>query len=392
MFTAVPFPPWPSHTPEEIEAATKVLASGSINYWTGQEGRSFESEFAATAGCAHAVALMNGSVALEGALRALEIGPGDEVVVTPRSFVASASAVVMVGARPVFADVDLESQNITAATIEAVLTPRTRAVIPVHLAGWPCEMDAITELARAHDLKVIEDCAQAHGAAYKGRPVGSLGDCAAWSFCQDKIITTGGEGGMVTANNRQIWDRVWYLKDHGRCYDTVYNTIHPPGFRWLVRTFGTNWRMTEMQAAIGRVQLGKLIEWVALRRRNAGILTQRLGSLPALRVPEPPTHVAHAYYKYYVFIRPDRLRPGWDRDRILRAILQAGYPGAEGVCREIYREKAFVDAGLAPPERLPVAQDLGETSLMFLVHPPLGPEHMHLPADLVEKAMAEATA
>lgn len=387
-----PWPTWPHYACDEIEAATRVLASGRVNYWSGQEGRSFETEFASAVGCAYGVAMTNGSVALEAALRALGIGPGDDVVVTPRSFVASASSVVMVGARPVFADVDPESQNVTAATIEAVLTPRTRAVIPVHLAGWPCEMDEITDLARSHDLKVVEDCAQAHGAEYKGRPVGSLGDCAAWSFCQDKILTTGGEGGMLTTDDRQVWSRVWSLKDHGRCYDTMYNKEHPPGFRWLVRSFGTNWRMTEMQAAIGRVQLGKLTDWVALRRRNAGILTERLSRLPALRVPVPPAHITHAYYKYYVFIRPERLRPGWDRARILAEILRRGYPGAEGVCREIYREKAFVDAGFIPPARLPVAQELGKNSLMFLVHPTLGPEHMHLTADLVETVLAEATA
>ncbi len=312
-------------------------------------------------------------------------------VVTPRSFVASPSSVAVVGATPVFADVDPESQNLTAATIEAVLTPRTKAIIVVHLAGRPCEMDEILELAGAHGLKVIEDCAQAHGAAYRGRPVGSWGDCAAWSFCQDKIMSTGGEGGMLTTNDPGIWERAWSYKDHGRGHDAVYGREHAPGFRWYIESFGSNWRMTEMQAAIGRVQLGKLPEWTAARSRNAAILAVRLAASPGLRVPLPPPHVEHAWYKFYAFVRPEHLRPGWDRDRVMAEIGRRGVPGSVGVCPEIYREKAFIDAGFVPPQRLPVARELGETSLMLPVHPTLEPEHMHFIADVVLEVLGEAT-
>ena len=198
------FSPWPSFTVEEADAARAVLLSNKVNYWTGTECRNFETEFAAWCGTAHAVALANGTLALDVALKALGIGPGDEVVVTPRTFMASISCVVTAGATPVFADVDPDSGNLTAATIAAVLTPRTRAVIVVHLAGWPCDMDPIMALADQHGLKVIEDCAQAHGARYKGRSVGCMGHVGAWSFCQDKIMTTGGEGGMVTTNDAEI--------------------------------------------------------------------------------------------------------------------------------------------------------------------------------------------
>lgn len=384
------FPSWPSPTPDEIEAVARTLSSSRLNYWSGTEGRDFESEFAAATGCAHGVALINGSVALELALRAVGVRPRDDVIVTPRSFVASASCAVMVGARPVFADVDPESQNLTAATIEAVLTPRTKAVVAVHLAGWPCEMDSIHGLADAYGLKVIEDCAQAHGAGYWGRPAGSLGDAAAWSFCHDKIMTTGGEGGMLTTDDEEVWGRAWSFKDHGRHWDAVYDREHAAGFKWFIESFGTNWRMTEIQATLGRVQLAKLQEWVATRRRNASILGERFSRLTALRVAEPPAHIAHSYYKYYVFVRPDRLRPGWDRNRILSTLLAQGYPASVGVCPEIYREKAFLDAGLTPAQRLPVARQLGETSLMFLVHPTLQSEHMHATADLVEEVLAEA--
>src|SRR5208282_1519874 len=267
------FPSWPYFEADEIEAAASVLRSGKVNYWTGDLGRRFEDEFAAYVGCRHAVALSNGTVALELALHALGVGAEDEVITTSRTFIASASCAVMRGARPVLADVDRDSQNITAETIRAALSPRTKAIIAVHLAGWPCDMDPILRLAGERGLKVIEDCAQALGATYKGRPVGSMGDAAAFSFCQDKIMTTGGEGGMMTTHNEEVWKRAWSFKDHGKSYDAVHRRAHPPGFRWLHESFGTNWRMTEMQSAIGRVALRKVAAWVEIRRRNAAILT-----------------------------------------------------------------------------------------------------------------------
>lgn len=383
--------PWPFFDEDERAAVDAVLRSGRVNYWTGEEGRAFEHEFAAACGRRYGIALANGTVALELALRALGIGPGDEVIVTPRTFVASASCVVLCGARPVFADVDPVSQNITAATIRAVLSPRTRAIIAVHLAGWPCEMEPILELAQAHGLKVIEDCAQAHGATYRGRPVGGFGEIAAFSFCQDKIMTTGGEGGMLVTDDEALWRDAWAYKDHGKSYDAVYHLEHPPGFRWLHETFGTNWRLTEMQAAIGRVQLRKLPQWLERRRRNATILTAYLRNLPALRVTEPPEHIGHAYYKYYAFVRPERLADGWSRDRIIAAITAEGVPCFSGSCSEIYLEKAFEVDGLRPAERLPVARELGATSLMFLVHPTLTDADMERTAQLVEGVLGVAS-
>ncbi|KXB09396.1 aminotransferase [candidate division MSBL1 archaeon SCGC-AAA385M11] len=363
------FPPWPQYAEDEIEAVECVLRSGRVNYWTGSEVRSFESEFAAAVGCSYAVALANGSLALELALRVLCIGPQDEVVVTPRTFIASASCIVLAGARPVFADVDPESQNITADTIAEVISPRTKTIICVHLAGWPCDMDPILDLAQRQNLWVVEDCAQAHGAMYKGRPVGSLGHIAAWSFCQDKIMTTGGEGGMLTTNDASIWEKAWSFKDHGKSWSKVQEKNPYPGFKWLHETFGTNLRLTEMQAAIGRRQLTKLEKWIALRNANALIMSNALRDIPGLRQPEPPNHIRHAYYKYYAFVRPHKLKPDWTRNRILETISEAGIPCGSGVCPEVYREKAFIQAGFGRQERLPGAKALGETSLMFLVHP-----------------------
>lgn len=383
-------PVWPFFDSDEIEAAINVLKSGKVNYWTGDEGRLFEKEFAVAAGCNHAIALSNGTVALELSLNTLGIGNGDEIIVTPRTFIASASCAVMCGAKPVVVDVDPVSQTITAKNIKSFLTAKTKAIIAVHLAGWPCDMDPIMDFAREHGLKVIEDCAQAHGATYKGKPVGSLGDMAAFSFCQDKIMTTGGEGGMLTLNDQNLWEKAWAYKDHGKSYDAVYNRQHPAGFRWLHESFGTNWRLTEMQSCIGRIQLRKLPEWVKIRRRNAAILTEAFSRIPALRITIPPDHVGHAYYKYYVFVRPERLKTGWNRDRIMAAVCAEGIPCFSGSCSEIYLEKAFDREGFRPKNRLPVAKELGETSLMFLVHPTLDEQNMKDTCLAVEKVMTVA--
>jgi len=385
-----PWPAWPSYSEEEVSAVSRVLRSGLVNYWTGEECRLFEAEFAARCGVAHAVALANGSVAIELALKCLGIGPGDEVIVTPRSYFASVSSIVLVGAVPVFADVDPGTQNITARTVEEKLTSKTRAVICVHLAGAPCDMDPLLELAAAHDLRIIEDCAQAHGARYKGRMVGSMGDVGAWSFCQDKIMTTGGEGGMVTTNNRELWSAMWSHKDHGKSWDAVYNAKHGPGFRWLHESFGTNWRMTEMQGAMGRIQLTQLPDWTQRRQHHAGRIWETASSLAGLRAPELVEGGEHAAYKAYVFVEPDALNAGWDRDRILREVASQGVPCFSGGCPEIYLEKAFDGTSWRPAGRLPNAQCLGETNLMFLVHPTLEDIHLDRTCEALADVMRRA--
>lgn len=386
-----PFSPWPSFTAEEAEAIRHVLLSNKVNYWTGEEGRAFEKEFAAWVGCNYAIALANGTVALDLALKVLGIGPGDEVVVSPRTFLASVSCIVNAGAVPVFADVDADSQNIAAEMIREVLTPRTRAIICVHLAGWPCEMDDIMALAKERGLYVIEDCAQAHGAKYKGRAVGAIGHIGAWSFCQDKIMTTGGEGGMLTTNDEALWSKAWSFKDHGKSWDAVYNRQHPPGFRWLHESFGTNWRLTEMQSAIGRIQLRRMPAWHAARQRNAEAILAAARTCPALRVPVVPSDIEHAWYKCYVFVRPELLRDGWDRDRILHEINTRGVPCYVGSCSEVYMEKAFDDTGWRPAKRLPIARELGGTSLMFLVHPTLTDDEIAKTCIVIQAVMKEAT-
>nr|WP_153837780.1 DegT/DnrJ/EryC1/StrS aminotransferase family protein [Pseudomonas haemolytica] len=385
-----PFSPWPSFSHEEADAVRDVILSNKVNYWTGQEARTFEKEFAAWSETEYAVALANGTVALDVAFKALGIGSGDEVVVTSRTFLASVSSIVNAGAVPVFADVDLDSQNITAETIRAVLTPRTRAIVCVHLAGWPCDMDPIMDLAAENDIKVIEDCAQAHGAFYKGRRVGSIGHIGAWSFCQDKIMTTGGEGGMVTTNDRDLWSSMWSYKDHGKSWEAVYERQHAPGFRWLHESFGTNWRMLEVQAVIGRIQLRRMVDWEASRKANAARIWDTASQLVGLRVPQVPSHITHAAYKCYVFVEPSSLKDGWNRDRIIEALVARGVPAFSGSCSEVYLEKAFDNTGWRPTVRLPNAVELGETSLMFLVHPTLTDKEIEWTCETLTQVMREA--
>lgn len=374
------FSPWPSFTEQEAEAIKHVLLSNKVNYWTGTEAREFEREFADYTGCSYAVALANGTVALDLALMAFDIGVGDEVIVTPRTFIASASSVVTAGATPVFADVDRTTQALSAETIAKVLTPKTKAIVVVHLAGIPAEMDDIMDLARKHNIKVIEDCAQAHGARYKGQPVGSIGDVAAWSFCQDKIMTTGGEGGMVTTNDELLWRKMWAFKDHGKSYERIYEdkSEKPPGYRWLHESFGTNWRMTEVQAVLGRIQLSRMPQWHKARSENTSRIFECCEKIDWLRVPKLADHSTNACYKAYVFVCPEKLPSAWNRDVILEKIAAQNVPVFSGSCSEVYLEKAFDNTGWRPQKRCEVARELGETSVMFLVHPTLQESEIEL--------------
>ncbi|MGB1192482.1 MAG: DegT/DnrJ/EryC1/StrS family aminotransferase [Pseudomonadales bacterium] len=383
--------PWPSFTQEEANAVSKVLLSNKVNYWTGTEGREFEKEFARWAGCEYAVALANGTVALDLAFKALGVGEGDEVIVTSRTFLASASSIVTAGAVPVFVDVSLDSQNITVESVRGKITPKTKVILCVHLAGWPCEMDAMMALADEFGLYVVEDCAQAHGAKYKGRSVGSIGHIGCWSFCQDKIMTTGGEGGMVTTNDHELWSKMWSYKDHGKSWSSVYEKNHPPGFRWLHDSFGTNWRMTEMQAAIGRIQLKCMPEWSRSRQANASEIWQTARKCSGLRVPSMPDYIEHAAYKCYVFVEPETLNVDWSRDRIMAEINALGVACFSGSCSEVYLEKAFDKSGFRPAERLVNAQELGEASLMFLVHPTLTELEINQTCEAIKQIMALAS-
>jgi len=383
--------PWPSYSVEEQQAVARVLGSGRVNYWTGEETREFEREFAEWVGSARAVAVFNGTVALDLALGALGIGKGDEVIVTPRTFIASVSCVVNAGATPVFADVDWDSGNIHPESVKKALTSRTRAILPVHLGGWPCEMPALRALADQHGLLLIEDCAQAHGAKVEGRMVGTFGEIGTWSFCQDKIVTTGGEGGMVTTDDEELWSRMWSYKDHGKSWDAVYERDLSPGYRWLHESFGTNFRMIETQAVLGRIQLRRMAETTAKRTANARAYMDALRRFEgAVRVPEPRAGLTHAYYRFYAYVRPEGLRAGWSRDRIVAELNALNIPASQGSCSEVYLEKAFSGTGLRPAERLPIARELGETSLAFLTHPTLAAADVERTCVAIERVFSDA--
>lgn len=385
-----PFSPWPSFTQEESDAVSRVLLSNKVNYWTGNECREFEKEFANWAGCNYAIALGNGTLALDVALKALGVGVNDEVITTPRTFLASASSIATAGAIPVFADVDLNSQAITADSIKCALTPKTKAVIVVHLAGMPAEMDAIMALSEEHGFFVIEDCAQAHGAKYKGRSVGTIGHIGAWSFCQDKIMTTGGEGGMVTTNDKSLWSFMWSYKDHGKSFDAIYNREHPAGFRWLHESIGTNWRMTEIQGVLGRIQLTRMTDWTAKRQANGKVIDEAVRDMDLVRVVDVPEYIEHAEYKHYIFINPEHLGDGWSRDRVVEEINALGVPAYQGSCSEVYLEKAFDNTSWRPSNRLPNAVELGETSLMFLVHPTLTGDEIKKTTQVIKAVLTKA--
>ena len=386
---AVLFPAWPSFDEEMIAESTSVLASGRVNYWTGEHGRAFEAELAAYVDRRHALVLSNGTVALELGLRALGVGEGDDVIVPSRTFIATASAVVAVGARPVVADVDAETQGLSAETALDVLTPRTKAIIAVHLGGCPVEWEPLQRLADARGLWLVEDCAQAIGATYRGRPIGSLGHVAAFSFCQDKILTTAGEGGALVLDDEEMFRRAWSYRDHGKSFEAVFEREHAPGFRWLHESFGTNFRLSEVQSAVGRVALRRLPDWLEQRRENAEVLSARLSGHPALRIPELPEHLINAWYRWYGFLRTDQLAPGWNRDRVVAEISALGTPCFSGSCGEIYREEAF--AASRPISPMSVANELGETSIALLVHPTAGRPHMEQMAANVLAVLHRAT-
>jgi len=385
----IELPPWPSFSEQEAEIVKNVLLSNKVNYWTGQEGRLFEDEFAEHFESKYAIALANGTLALDLALYALDIGPGDEVVVTSRSFIASASAIVNAGARAVFADVDRDSQNLTADTISRAITDNTRAIVCVHLAGWPCEMEEIIQLADSHGIAVIEDCAQAHGARHKGKSVGTFGVISAWSFCQDKIMTTGGEGGMITTDSEELYRKMWSFKDHGKSFDKTKLPSTSTAFKWIHDSIGTNWRLTEMQSALGRYQLTQLDSWVAARRANQDAFNNALANTKGIRLTIPGNTTFHASYKYYFFIEQDHIKDDWNRDRIMAEINARGVPCFTGTCPEIYREKAFTDL-YGEQGQLPVAKSLGESSLMMNVHPGVTPELATECARVVQSVMEHA--
>lgn len=380
MHNNLPYPKWPSYENDEIQVALNTLLSGNVNYWTGNLGKEFEQAYANYVGCQYGIALSNGTVALELALRSLGVGVGDEVIVASRSYVASASCVLIVGATPVFSDVDADSGNISATTIEPLINHRTKAIIPVHVGGWPCDMQNIMDLAKKHNLFVIEDCAQAHGAKINHIPVGSWGHASIFSFCQDKIITTGGEGGMLLLNDVDAFKKAWAYKDIGRSYDAVFNRNHPEGFKWLTESTGSNYRMTEFQAAIGLRQLSKLDAWIDRRNSIATSMISIMKQFKFIEAPVVPEGYKNAFYRLYVKVNPQfvlsKNKTQNLRDFMIKEFNTNGVPCFVGSCAEIYLEKLFQQGGFYPPNRYQNARNFSDNACCFLVHPTINDEQL----------------
>ena len=382
---------WPYYSKDEIEATSYILNSGKVNYWTGKVTKTFEEEFSSYCNVSYSIAIANGSLALSAAYKSLDFQKDDELITTPRTFIATTSEAVRNGIKPIFADVDLNSGCITAETIEPLINKKTKGISVVHLGGWPADILKIKDLADTYSLKLVEDCSQAHGGGYfvdgVFKSVGYLSDVATWSFCQDKIISTGGEGGMVTTNSSDLYKKIWSLKDHGKNSGKIINTPSSNSFRLIHDEIGTNFRLTEIQSAIGRIQLKKLDYWNFLRKRNATIIYEELKEIKLLRIPKPPDNIRHAWYKFYTYIDKKFLSDGWTRDRIVSEINLSGFPAYSGSCGEIYLEKCFQSLGLQPFQRLKNAKELGETSLMFLVHPTLTEEEMQDYTNTIKKTL-----
>jgi len=384
-------PDWPYYDSEEIDAVKRILTAGKVNYWTGDQSKKFEEEFSKWCGTKYAIALSNGSVALTTAYLSIGIKKGDEVITTSRTFIATSSTLVLLGAIPIFADVELKSGCISVRTIEKLITKKTKAISVVHLGGWPIDMNPIMELAGKHNLYVIEDCSQAHGAEINKRKVGSFGDVATWSFCQDKIISTGGEGGMITTNDKKIKDFIWSYKDHGKSYDLMQKNINAISYQKIYQGFGTNLRITEIQSAIGRIQLRKLKDWTNIRKKNAEVIINKLKNLKIARIEVPSENFVHAWYKLYVYLDFNFINNNWNRDKIIKEITNNGFPAFSGSCSELYMEDCFIEAGLTPQTRLPNAKILGLTSLMFLVHPTISESIMDDYAEVIYKVLKRAS-
>ena len=397
-------PDWPQIPEEGIEAVAEVLRSGKINYWTGEQTRLFEAEFAALHEAAEALAVANGTLALELAVRSFGIGPGDEVIVPSRTFIATAGAVVAAGATPVIADIDPQTNALTPLSVAARLTPRTRAVIAVHVGGYPAPVAELRELTDQMDLVIIEDCAQAEGARYSGHAIGTAAHASCFSFCTDKILPLG-EGGVIcyTEGLRQsaAYLQAWAYRDHGHVFGRAQNTRvqeRSSQFKYLSDHFGTNARMPEVQGALARVMLRHVSAWHIQRTRNAEVLCGELADfapafspvvLPASRRAQGSEH---AYYRLYFRLDPTALAPGWDRDRVIDAIAAEGAPVQFGSCALIGREQALLTLGAPRDEDLPGALCANEQSLAFFVHPTLTEADMADIAGAARKVLQKALA
>jgi perosamine synthetase len=376
---AAPFPPWPALDEADVEAVAEVLVSGRLTQLTGPAVGEFEAAFAAWHGVRECVATSSGTSAIHCALAALGAGPGDEVIVPAHTFIASATPVLHAGATPVFADVDERTFCISPESAAERITERTRAIVAVHLNGHPADLDALLAIAQARGIAVIEDAAQAHGALYKGRKVGTLGALGCFSFWEDKIVTTGGEGGAVITDDPALAEKMRRFRHHGEGPvegERAYYHLD----------LGYNYRMTSLQAATGLVQFRRLEEYLAARRRNAAYLSERLGELGPVEPPFVADYATHSYYKYICRLQPEAKI---DTTRFVAAVAAEGLPISRRYPTPLPRQPVFRDRGLGEAD-CPVASRLAGELFTLLVHPTLTTADLDDYVTAVRKVLASA--
>ncbi len=334
---------WPQHSKKEIYKVLQILKNGNTNYLFGNEGIEFEKEFAEFSNSKYAVALSNGTVALDLAIKSLNLKKNSEIIVTPRSFIASASCILLNNLKPKFIDVDKNTHNITLEQISKSINKNTSAIICVHLGGMPCNMIEIMKFAKQNDLFVIEDCAQAHGAKIENRSVGSFADISTWSFCYDKIISTGGEGGMITTNNKKLYDFCWSYKDHGKNkkkYVTA-KKIKDGKFKFLHDTLGNNFRLTEIQSGLGRIQLMKINQNIKRRNKFSKFIVNKLKDSKIYSFQNSNFSYQHAYYRLYINLNKNHILPKINNIKFINFLLEKNIICGSGSSSEIYKEKCF---------------------------------------------------
>lgn len=383
-----PLPAWPQYD-EEIEAAVQVLRSGKHARQSGSYVALFEEAFASYFGVKYAIATSSGTAAIHVALAALGIGPGDDVINTAHCFIGTATPVVHCGAVPIFADIDSKTFNIDPASVREKITPYTKAIVPVHLNGCPADLERLQEIARQNHLYIVEDAAQAHGATYNGKFVGTFGEMGCFSFWEDKIISTAGEGGMIITNDEQLAQRAKMIHHHG---ELRKDGDYYKGERLYFHPFlGYNFRMTEVQGAIGLVQLKKLPQYIAMRRKNAHRLTQLICEIEGVLPPYEPENVTHVYYKYILTL--DRKVLKTPAIEIAKAISAEGIPATRRYPTPLHQQPIFVEkrgfgntsAPFTKPwypghvtygSGLPVAESLPNDLIMIRMNPLLSEEDL----------------
>ena len=360
----IPKSKWPNYDSKIINKIINILKSGRTNYLIGKEGSKFEKNFSKFYNIKYTNVVANASLGLELSLLSLNLKKGDEVIVTPRSYHSSVSSIIRAGLTPIFADIDRYSMNICPKSIEKNISKKTKAIICVHLYGMPCDMKKINKLCTKFKLKVIEDCSQAHGTKISKKYVGSFGDISVFSFCQDKIISTGGEGGMIATNNKKLHNKIWSLKEIGKNktkYHKVDNSSN--NFPYLHDSIGTNARITEIQSCIGNYQLNKLKNYIRRRNLNAMIYYEKLKKCKYLIIPKFSSNITHSYYRYTVIINDKLIK----RSLLMKNLKMEGVECNVGGCPTIYDEKYFKKNFRINKNNFPNTEYLKDKTISFIV-------------------------